>query len=79
MNGKWILGLVYDYIRTKRRNVVRPRERWKTCTGENRISQKASNGDRNILRESLPGPIIFMEIADCHNHETSYGTENIWH
>ena len=44
-------------------------------TRGNRISQKAANGDRNILLERLLDPIIFMEITDCHNYKTSCGTE----
>ena len=29
MDGKWILELVFEYIRTRRRNVVRSRKRWR--------------------------------------------------
>jgi hypothetical protein len=75
MNGKWVFGLVSEYIGTRRRNVDRPRERWR---GEytwklNKIEN--ADGDRNILRESLPDQLLFTELRECHSYKSSYGTD----
>jgi len=41
-----------------------------------REKKSASYGPGNrILWESLPDPITFMEIRDCHSYKSSYGTE----